>query len=63
MSLPRWLTRINKHLFNPLEIKRGARPVLIHIGRLSGRTYRTPMDAHRLPGGYLFIPMYGSDTD
>ena len=63
MALPRWLAMINKHLFNPLEIKRGAGPVLIHVGRLSGRTYRTPMDAHRLPDGYLLIPMYGPDTD
>jgi deazaflavin-dependent oxidoreductase (nitroreductase family) len=37
--------------------------VLIHTGRSSGRTYRTPLDAHRLPDGYLFIPMYGPRTD
>ncbi|MGA8045769.1 MAG: nitroreductase family deazaflavin-dependent oxidoreductase [Dermatophilaceae bacterium] len=63
MPLPRWLAKINKRVFNPIELRRGARPVLIHTGRSSGRTYRTPLDAHRLPDGYVFIPMYGPGTD
>ena len=63
MPLPRWLARVNKRVFNPIEIRRGVRPVLIHVGRSSGRTYRTPLDAHPLAGGYLFIPMYGSRSD
>jgi deazaflavin-dependent oxidoreductase (nitroreductase family) len=63
MPLPRWLARVNKHVFNPWMIRRGVQPVLIHVGRSSGKTYRTPMDAHRLPDGYLFIPMYGPRTD
>ena len=44
-------------------MRRGARPVLIHTGRSSGRTYRTPLDAHHLPDGFLFIPLYGPRTD
>jgi deazaflavin-dependent oxidoreductase (nitroreductase family) len=63
MPLPRWLARINKRVFNPMEVRRGARPVLIHTGRSSGKTYRTPLDAHALPDGYLFIPLYGPRTD
>ena len=63
MPLPRWLAHINKRVFNPIEVRRGARPVLIHTGRSSGRTYRTPLDAHHLPDGYLFIPLYGPRTD
>lgn len=63
MPMPRWLARINKRVFNPMEIRRGKRPVLIHTGRVSGETYRTPMDAHPVDGGYLFIPMYGPKTD
>jgi len=63
MPLPRWLAHINKRVFNPIEVRRGARPVLIHTGRSSGKTYRTPLDAHPLPGGYLFIPLYGPRTD
>ena len=30
MPLPRWLAHINKRVFNPMEVRRGARPVLIH---------------------------------
>jgi deazaflavin-dependent oxidoreductase (nitroreductase family) len=63
MPLPRWLAKVNKRVFNPLTMRRGKHPVLIHVGRKSGRTYRTPLDAHRLPDGYLFIPMYGPKTD
>jgi deazaflavin-dependent oxidoreductase (nitroreductase family) len=63
MPLPRWLAHINKRVFNPMEVRRGARPVLIHTGRSSGKTYRTPLDAHALPDGYLFIPLYGPRTD
>ena len=63
MPFPRWLAHVNKRVFNPIEERRGARPVLIHTGRTSGKTYRTPLDAHRLPDGYLFIPMYGPRTD
>ncbi|NQV08062.1 nitroreductase family deazaflavin-dependent oxidoreductase [bacterium] len=63
MSLPRWLARVNSRVFNRLELKRGVRPVLIHVGRSSGITYETPLDAHRIDGGYVFIPMYGPRTD
>lgn len=63
MPLPRWLAGINKRVFNPIEIRRGVRPVLIHLGRSSGKTYRTPLDAHPLPDGYVLIPMYGPRTD
>ena len=63
MPFPRWLAKINKRVFNPMEIRRGARPVVIHVGRSSGKTYRTPLDAHPLSDGYAFIPMYGPRTD
>ncbi|TQM62878.1 nitroreductase family deazaflavin-dependent oxidoreductase [Humibacillus xanthopallidus] len=63
MPLPRWLAHINKRVFNPVEVRRGVRPVLIHTGRSSGKTYRTPLDVHHLPDGYLFIPLYGPRTD
>ena len=35
MPLPRWLAKINKRTFNPIEVRRAARPVLIHTGRSS----------------------------
>lgn len=49
MPLPRWWRRINKHPLNPRELERGARPVLTHVGRDSGRTYRTPTRPRSLP--------------
>ncbi|NNF55235.1 MAG: nitroreductase family deazaflavin-dependent oxidoreductase, partial [Acidimicrobiales bacterium] len=39
------------------------RPVLIHEGRTSGRTYETPLDAHAVDGGYIFIVNYGARSD
>lgn len=61
--MPLWWGHINKRIFNPIELKRGERPVLRHIGRTSGTMYRTPLDAHRVDGGYVFILVYGSRSD
>lgn len=63
MPMPRWWTQINKRVFNPREIRKGVRPVLTHVGRTSGETYRTPLDAHPVDHGYVFILVYGSTSD
>lgn len=63
MPMPLWFGHVNKHLFNKLELKRGNRPVLQHVGRSSGTSYRTPLDAHAVDGGYIFILVYGSKSD
>jgi deazaflavin-dependent oxidoreductase (nitroreductase family) len=63
MPMPRWWTQINKRVFNPAELRRGVRPVLTHVGRSSGTTYRTPLDAHPVEGGYVFVLVYGSRSD
>ncbi|QOR71697.1 nitroreductase family deazaflavin-dependent oxidoreductase [Ruania alkalisoli] len=63
MAMPRWWGQINKRFFNPRAIARGKWPVLVHEGRSSGAEYRTPMDAHPVPGGYLFVPVYGLQSD
>lgn len=63
MPLPKWLAQLNKRTFNKREIKRGQRPVLTHVGRTSGKTYRTPLDAHRVDNGYIFIVNYGARSD
>ena len=63
MPMPLWWGHVNKKVFNPLEIKRGDRPVLTHVGRSSGTTYRTPLDAHQVDNGYVFILVYGSRSD
>ncbi|MBX9471592.1 nitroreductase family deazaflavin-dependent oxidoreductase [Microcella sp.] len=63
MPMPRWWARMNKYTFNPRELKKGVRPAIIHLGRVSGREYQTPLDAFRVDGGYLFVPVYGVQSD
>ena len=63
MPMPKWWGHINKRLFNPRAIAGGRWPVLTHVGRTSGATYRTPLDAHPVDGGYLFVLVYGSGSD
>ncbi|RDI54466.1 nitroreductase family deazaflavin-dependent oxidoreductase [Nocardia mexicana] len=63
MPMPRWWGHVNKRVFNPRAVASGKWPVLIHVGRRSGATYRTPMDAHPVDGGYLFVPVYGPGAD
>lgn len=61
--MPLWWGHINKRVFNPRAIAGGKYPVLTHVGRTSGTTYRTPMDAHPVDGGYVFVLVYGSRSD
>lgn len=63
MPMPKWWGHINKRVFNPGQIKKGVSPVLTHVGRTSGRTFQTPLDAHPVDGGYIFILVYGSGSD
>ena len=63
MPMPLWWGQVNKRVFNPRELRRGERPVLQHVGRSSGKGYRTPLDAHAVDGGYIFILVYGSRSD
>ena len=63
MPLPKWLAQINKRGVNKMELKRGKRPVLSHVGRSSGTTYHTPLDAHPVDNGFIFMANYGSSSD
>lgn len=63
MPMPKWWGHVNKRVFNPRAIAGGKWPVLTHVGRTSGTTYRTPLDAHPVDGGYLFVLVYGSGAD
>lgn len=63
MPLPRMLAQINKRIFNPRALDKGSWPVLTHIGRKSGKTLRTPLDAYPTDSGYLFVLMYGAESD
>lgn len=67
MPIPRWVRRFNKVVTHPLT--RPIAPwmpwfgVLVHVGRRTHRTYRTPINAFRSRDGYVFALTYGSDTD
>jgi len=63
MPMPLWWGHINKRVFNRRELKKGKRPVLTHVGRTSGTVFRTPLDAHQVGDGYIFILVYGSRSD
>ena len=63
MPVPRFMAKVNRRIFNPMEIRKGERPVLIHTGRSSGRRFETPLDAFPVEDGYVFVVMYGPDTD
>ncbi|NDL60645.1 nitroreductase family deazaflavin-dependent oxidoreductase [Phytoactinopolyspora mesophila] len=63
MPMPKWWGHVNKRVFNPRAIASGRWPVLTHVGRTSGATYRTPLDAHPIDGGYMFVLVYGAGSD
>lgn len=63
MAYPRWLAKINKRLFNPGQIRKGKYPVVSHVGRKSGKTYQTPLDALRTDTGYVLVARYGPESD
>ncbi len=63
MPYPRWLAKINKRLVNPREVRRGERPIVVHVGRSSGTVYETPLDAHPTKNGYVLVVRYGPGSD
>jgi deazaflavin-dependent oxidoreductase (nitroreductase family) len=63
MPYPRWLAKVNKRVFNPREVRKGERPLVIHVGRSSGTVYQTPLDAHPTKDGYVLVVRYGPGSD
>jgi deazaflavin-dependent oxidoreductase (nitroreductase family) len=67
VPLPAWLARFNRSVSNPLLALAAARlpyfGVLLHRGRVSGRPFRTPVNAFPVPGGFVVALTYGSATD
>jgi deazaflavin-dependent oxidoreductase (nitroreductase family) len=71
MQLPQRLARFNRHVTNPVQrLWAGRLPpfgILEHVGRRSGRTYRTPLnvfpaDIDGQPGVAILLT-YGPDRD
>ena len=63
MPMPLWWGQINKRVFNPRAVRNSSWPVIEHVGRSSGRYYRTPLEAHEIEDGFIFTLVYGSRSD
>jgi deazaflavin-dependent oxidoreductase (nitroreductase family) len=63
MPYPRWLAKVAKHVFNPRVLRKGKQPVVVHVGRSSSTTYRTPLDAHPTRTGFVLVVRYGPESD
>lgn len=63
MPYPRWLAKINKRVVNPRQIRKSTYPVVTHVGRASGRSYQTPLDAFPTTTGYVLVARYGPESD
>lgn len=67
MVLPSWVARFNRHVTNRLTRRFADRlpgfGIVMHRGRRSGRTYRTPVNVFRDGNDYIFALTYGAETD
>lgn len=63
MAYPRWLAKINKRIFNPSQLRKGRYPVVTHVGRTSGKSYQTPLDAFPTETGFVLVARYGPQSD
>jgi deazaflavin-dependent oxidoreductase (nitroreductase family) len=71
MQLPQWLARFNRHVTNPLQrLWAGWVPtmgILEHVGRRSGKPYRTPLTVFSAEidgrAGLAILLTYGPNRD
>ncbi|MQA01903.1 MAG: nitroreductase family deazaflavin-dependent oxidoreductase [Streptosporangiales bacterium] len=67
MPIPKVVAQLNRVAFNRLNrhvlLWVPGFGVIVHRGRRSGRTFRTPVWVFRTADGYLFALVYGQDTD
>ena len=65
----RIIRRFNRAILNPLMLRmahrfHGTYPAVVHhVGRHTGRSYRTPVVAQPVDGGFVIPLPYGTDTD
>jgi deazaflavin-dependent oxidoreductase (nitroreductase family) len=61
------MTRVNRAFFNPIQLRYAwllpPWAVIVHRGRRSGRTYRTPVNAYRRGNVLAAVVMYGEQSD
>jgi deazaflavin-dependent oxidoreductase (nitroreductase family) len=67
MQLSQRLARFNRHVTNPVQrLWAGWAPgmgILEHLGRRSGRVYRTPLTVFSTDDGVAILLTYGPDRD
>jgi|SRR5579871_2964562 deazaflavin-dependent oxidoreductase (nitroreductase family) len=67
MPLSQQVARFNRRVTNRITKRFAGRlpgfAILTHVGRKSGKTYRTPINAFRDGNDYIFALTYGPDTD
>lgn len=67
MQLPQWLARFNRHFTNPIQrLWAGWAPtfgILDHVGRKSGKSYRTPLTVFSTEDGVAILLTYGPNRD
>lgn len=67
MAIPLWVGRFNRRVTNritrPFADRLPGFAILIHTGRRSGRTYRTPINVFRDGNDYNFVLTYGDKTE
>jgi deazaflavin-dependent oxidoreductase (nitroreductase family) len=66
MHFPRFMRRVNRVFTNPLLGSTWLVPPLAivhHVGRKTGRRYRTPVVAFRSAKGFVIPMTYGRDVD
>jgi deazaflavin-dependent oxidoreductase (nitroreductase family) len=67
MQAPQWMARFNKYVTNPVQrLWAGWAPgmaILEHVGRRSGKPYRTPLIVFGTDEGIAVLLTYGPDRD
>ena len=67
MPVSKRVARFNRRFLNRLTLRvAGHLPgfaIVIHVGRRSGRAYRTPVNAFRTDDGYIIALTYGAQSD
>ncbi len=67
MQLPQRLARFNRRVTNPIQrLWAGWAPsfgILEHVGRRSGKPYRTPLSVFSTDNGVAILLTYGPDRD
>ena len=67
MQMPQWVARLNRYTINPvMRLWAGWAPamgIMEHVGRKSGKTFRTPLTVFSTDDGVAILLTYGPNRD